>query len=415
MASAASELNEPHVLAHTKRHLFPDEGTETTYAVVDTQFTSERWLADGGISPEITETLAPFNHVRLGTGFPDLVGVRSLDDELVAVNRLGNEPPLIAIEAKGYTNSGTVDVERGVVQAYDRLHEANAAYVTAPSSAISGSARTLARELNVGVLAVEPSGDVIPLERPRVVGNRTTTEAEAIRFQASAQGVVDDSFGLNHPKNYLGYPLAHYADGPTDELMRENRVVREIGDAKRGAAVLGLIDEQPSEVRLTALGREVVRFALDRYGSVERALTEFRNWYRKSRCFYDLAPEWGLLTRRVVYDYPATQLIVEELQRLHEDGETEPNLVQLIEYLHELHPTFTIELFVRGTDDARNRVLGPDGGLRIDALTDGNVYHSPTVFQFKAILYHAGILTERGAEPSKLDPTEDMWALRNSL
>ncbi|KZN22754.1 hypothetical protein A4G99_18705 [Haladaptatus sp. R4] len=415
MASAASELSEPHVLAHAKRHLFPDDGAGTTYAVVDTQFTSEQWLADGAITPEITETLAPFNHVCIGTGYPDLVGVRSLDDELVAVNRLGSDPPLIAIEAKGYTKSGTVDVERGVVQAYDRLHEANVAYVTAPSSAISESARTLARELNVGVLAVEPGGAVTPLELPRVVGNRTTTEAEAIRFQASAQGVVDDSFGLNHPKNYLGYPLAYYADGSTEELMRENKVVREIDSAKRGAIVLGLVKKRPNGIRLTALGREVVRFALGRYGSVERALNEFQNWYRKSRCFYDLAPEWGLLTRRVVFDYPATQLIVEELQRLHEDGETYPNLVQLVEYLYELHPTFTIELFVRGTDDARNRVLGPEGELRINALTNGNVYHSPTVFQFKAILYHAGILTERGAEPSNLDPRADTWALRNSL
>ena len=415
MASAARELSEPHVLAHTKRHLFPDDGAEATYAVVDTQFTSERWLADGAITAEITEMLAPFNHVRIGTGYPDLVGVRSLDDELVAVNRLGSEPPLIAVEAKGYTKTGRVDVERGVVQAYDRLHEANAAYVTAPTGSISESARTLARELNVGVLGVGPSGTVTSLERPRVVGNRTTTEAEAIRFQASAQGVVNDSFGLNHPKNYLGYPLAHYADGSTEKLMRENKVVREIGSAKRGAAVLGLVEEGPNSVRLTALGREVVRFALDRYGSVERALNEFSNWFRKSHCFYDLAPEWGLLTRRVVFDYPATQLIVEELQRLHEDGENEPNLIQLVEYLHELHPTFTIELFVRGTDDARNQVLGPEGELRIDALADGNVYHSPTVFQFKAILYHAGILTQRGAEPSNLDPTADTWALRNSL
>jgi hypothetical protein len=261
--------------------------------------------------------------------------------------------------------------------------------------------------LNVGVLAVEPSGTVTPLELPRVVGNRTTTEAEAIRFQASAQGVVNDSFGLNHPKNYLGYPLAHYANGATGELMKANKVVREVGDAKRGAVVLGLIEERPNGVHLTALGREVVRFAIDRCGSAERALNAFHDWYRKSRCFYDLAPEWGLLTRRIVFDYPATQLIVEELQRLHDDGEAEPDLVQLVEYL--------LELFIRGTEDARNRVLGSDGDLRINALEDGNVYHSPTVFQFKAILFHAGILTERGAGPSNLDPTADRWALRNSL
>ena len=42
-------------------------------------------------------------------------------------------------------------------------------------------------------------------------------------------------------------------------------------------------------------------------------------------------------------------------------------------------------------------------------------YHSPTVFQLKAMLYHAGILTERGSEPSNLEPESDEWALREPL
>ncbi|WP_135824648.1 hypothetical protein [Halorussus ruber] len=415
MASAAQNLTEPRVLAHTKRRLFPDDSADDSYAVVDTQFTADRWLAEERLDRELAEVLAPFNHVRVGSGYPDLVGVRLLDDEFLAVERFGDDPPLVAIEAKGYTESGRVGVERGVVQAYDRLHEANAAYVAAPAKAVSQSARTLARELNVGVLGVEADGSVEPLETPRLVGSRTTTETSAIRFQASAQGVANKSFGLNHPKNYLGYPLAHYADGPTAELMKENKVVREVDSARQGAAFLNLVDDRPEGVRLTPLGREVVRFALHRYDSAEDALATFPNWYRKSKCFYDLAPSWGQLTRRVVFAYPATQLLVEEIQHLHEDGFPEPMLVDLVEYLHELHPSFTVELFIRGTDDARERVLDRDGELRTAPLADGNIYHSPTVFQLKAMLFHAGILTERGAEPSNLDPESDLWALREPL
>jgi hypothetical protein len=415
MASAARDLTEPHVLAYTKRRLFPDEGTDDSYAVVDTQFATDRWLADGQIDAEITDVLSPFNHVRVGSGYPDLVGVRLLDDEFLAVERFGDDPPLVAIEAKGYTESGRVGVERGVVQAYDRLHEANAAYVAAPAGAVSQSARTLARELNVGVLGVTSDGAVEPLETPRLVGSRTTTETSAIRFQASAQGVANKSFGLNHPKNYLGYPLAHYADDPTEDLMAEYKVVREVESARQGAAFLNLINDRPDRVRLTPLGREVVRFALNRYDSVEEALATFPDWYRKSKRFYDLAPAWGQLTRRIVFAYPATQLLAEEIQHLHEDGFAEPTLVQLVRYLYEQHPSFTIELFVRGTDDARGRVLGSDGELRTAPLSDGTIYHSPTVFQLKAMLYHAGILTERGAEPSNLDPESDVWALREAL
>ena len=198
--SSAGALTEPRVLAQTKTQLFP-EPVEDAYVVADTQFAQERWVDDRPIDADVRSTLAPFNHVQVGTGYPDIVGVRQLDDDLLAVDRLGDEPPLIAVEAKGYTGSGGVDVERGVVQAYDRLHEANVAYVTAPAGAVTQSAQTLARELNVGVLGVRPDGDLRVLERPRVVGNRTATEATAIRFQASAQGVADKSFGLNHPKN----------------------------------------------------------------------------------------------------------------------------------------------------------------------------------------------------------------------
>ena len=413
MSSAAS-LSEPQVLAHTKRRLFPDDDDSTAYAVVDTQFAQDEWLAAEAISADIRSQLAPFNHVKIGSGYPDLVGVRVLESELLAVDRLGDQPPLIAIEAKGYTDSGAVGVETGVVQAYDRLHEVNAAYVAAPQSAIPQSARTLARELNVGVLAVGPDGAVEPLEVPRVVGNRTSDEASAIRFQATAQGVADRSFGLNHPKNYLAYPLAAYHPDDTETVLAE-RVVQAVDSARQGAAFLGLITDTPADERLTPLGQEVVRFALDRYGSADAALDAFEAWKGSRGRFCEVAPEWGVVARRVVWAYPATQLLVEELQTMHDDGISSPSLVDLVEWMHVHHPTVTVELFIRGSESVRSRVLDGDGRLRVEQLEDGNVFHSPTVFQLKAMLYHAGILADRGAEPHRLDPAIDSWQLREPL
>ncbi|MCQ4334505.1 hypothetical protein KM295_13670 [Natronomonas sp. F2-12] len=413
MASAAS-LSEPRVLAHAKRRLFPEDGDQNAYAVVDTQFSTAEWLAERSVPPSIRERLAPFNHVRVGSGYPDLVGVRSLDSELLAVGRFGDRPPLVAVEAKGYTTGGTVDAERGVVQAYDRLGEANAAYVAAPLAAVSRTDRTLACELNVGVLGVEPDGTVTPLERPRVVGNRTADEATAIRFQATAQGVAEKSFGLNHPKNYLAYPLALYHPDDTEEVLEE-RVVGATDSARTGAAFLGLIEERPDGVERTPLGGEVVRFALDRHGTVDAALSAFEEWQGSPVRFRELDPAWGAMARRVVWAYPATRLLVEELQTMYDDGIVDPSLVDLLEWLAVGHPTFAVELFVRGTDDARSRVLTADGDLRIEELSDGEVFHSPTVFQLKAMLFHAGILEDRGAEPSRLDPTTDSWRLRNPL
>jgi hypothetical protein len=414
MASAAEVLTEPRVLARSKQRVFPGIADGDGYAVTDTQFAVDEWVAGERIDDEVRASLAPFNHVRVGSGYPDVVGVTAVDSELLAVERVGSTSPLVVIEAKGYSRGGRVDVARGVVQARDRLDEANAAFVAAPTPAVSGSVRALAREVNVGVLGVDVDGSVRVLERPRVVGNRTTTETTAIRFQASAQGVADASFGLNHPKNYVGVPLAVQHRGATSTVLSE-RVVGAVEDAKRGAAFLGLVDDAPDRVRLTALGREVVRFALDEYGSVDAALDAFGEWKRSRQRFCELAPRWGRLVRRVLWAYPATQLLVEELQHMHDDGIEEPSLVDVVTYLHELHPSFTVELFVRGTDDARRRVLDEDGDLDRESLADGSVYHSPTVFQLKAMLYHAGVLTERGAEPSNLDPRADVWRLRNAL
>lgn len=407
-------MSEPQVLAHAKQRLFPESDRDGSYAVCDTQFAMREWVAGRRVPDEVRSVLAPFNHVRVGSGYPDLLGVRKLGSEFLAVERFGEEPPLIAVEAKGYTESGTVDVERGVVQAYDRLDEANAAFAVAPVPAISESARTLARELNVGVIGVDSDGGVSALEVPRVVGNRTSDEASAIRFQATAQGVANKSFSLNHPKNYLAYPLAVVHERGTDDVLAE-RVIGAVDGARTGATFLGLVEDQPHRVRVTPLGQEVVRFALDEYGSVDAALSVFEDWRARRQRFVDLTPRWGGLARRVIWEYPATQLIVSELQNLHDDGTTAPSLVDLVTWLHSQHPSFTVELFVRGTEDARSRVLTEDGDLERDALRSGTVYHAPTVFQLKAMLYHAGLLAERGAEPSRLDPESDSWQLRTPV
>jgi hypothetical protein len=416
--SSAAPLAEPQVLAHAKRRLFPADDESDSYVVADTQFAQSEWLAEQPIPDRIREQLAPFNHVRVGSGYPDLVGVRCLDAELLAVDRLGDDPPLVAIEAKGHTGAGGgVNVERGVVQAYDRLHEANAAYVAAPAGTISQSDRTLARELNVGVLAIHEDGEVSPREVPRVVGNRSADEASAIRFQATAQGVADKSFGLNHPKNYLAYPLAVQHADATEDVLAE-RVVEAVDGARTGAEFLGLVQEAPDRSgrsTLTPLGEEVVRFALDEYGSVDAALDEFANWQRSQQRFCELAPKWGLLTRRVLWAYRATPLLVTELQAMHDDGIPDPSLVDLVEWLHVQHPTFTVELFLKGSEDVRARALTDDGDLRREPLMEGESYHSPTVFQLKAMLYHAGVLADRGAEPHRLDPPTDSWRLRHPI
>ncbi|MFB6283789.1 MAG: hypothetical protein ABEK59_07640 [Halobacteria archaeon] len=405
-------LTEPDVLAATKTELFSSDA-ETGYVVTDTQFAQTYWNDDEPIDKETKTTLSPFNHVSVGSGYPDLVGVEKLEPRYLACEPPEREPPFVVVEAKGYSQ-GTVDVEGGLFQAYDRLHEANIAYVSAPREGVNNSHRTLARELNIGILGVNRDGGLEVLERPRIVGNRVSREATAIRFQAGAQGVADKSFGLNHPKNYLAVPIAHHHTGDTEDLIQDY-VVGAVDDAVRGAIFLGLVEKHGEGLRLTPMGREVVRFSQRRYSSLIRSLEEFRDWQGSRKRFVDVAPLWGEVARRVVFEYPATELLVTKLQEMSNDGVGSPSLVEFVERLHRSHPTFTVELFIRGDTGVRERVLSEDGGLVTCELRDGDVYHSPTVFQLKAMLFHSGVLTERGREPDKLDPCSDVWCLRESL
>ena len=406
--------DEPEVLAVTKQTLFPP-GEDGAYAVTDTQFARTAWTAGGSIPEEVRDILTPFNHVQLGSGYPDLVGIGHLPERFVQGDEVLaqlDSRPLIAVESKGYAQ-GDVDVERGIMQAHDRLADANVAYLSAPASAITGSARSLARDLNVGVMGIS-GGTVEVFETPRIVGAQAPEAAQAIRFQATAQGVADQSFGLNHPKNYLAYPLAEYHPESTDEVLSRH-VVDAVDSARRGAEFLGLVSSTPHGTELTNLGRELVRLAIDLEGSLEEALRRFEGWQRSRQRLVDVAGEWGTLARWVVYEYPATELLVEELQRLHQAGHEEPTLRELVLAIHEEHPAFAVELFIRGTDSARQVVFREDDSLDPDALSRGDVYAAPTTFQLKAMLYHAGILSERGAEPHRLDPEADVWTLRNPL
>lgn len=411
---ARSAHTEPAVLAAVKRDLFPADRPGRSYAVTDTQFAADEWLPGRPVPDEVRAALAPFNRVRIGSGYPDLVGVGQPDDGFLQGRTPTGSPPLIVVEAKGAVGSRPVDVGGGLVQAHDRLVEANAAFVAAPATAVSAADRAMARELNVGLLEVASAGTVEPVVAPRTVGARGSGSADAIRFKASTSGVTDRSFGLNHPKNYVAYPLALHHPGETRARL-EAHVVGAVDAAAKGAAFLNLIDLRPDGPALTPMGEEVVRFGLATHGSIEEALSSFEALRGSRRRFVDAAPGWGRLTRWITMSYPATRVIVVALQSLHDDGHASPSLVDLVRRLFDRRPTFAVELFVRGTEVARARVLEDDGGLRPAALTDGSVYHAPTVFQLKAILFHAGVLTERGAEPHRLEPESDVWALREPL
>jgi len=112
-------------------------------------------------------------------------------------------------------------------------------------------ARAQARNLNVGVVAVEDTDSARVVEPARVTGaGEFSTTINAVRLRATTHRLTAGSFPVNHPKNYLGYALALAADGDTDTVHADN-VINAISGGRRGAILLNLVDDQPNGDLLT--------------------------------------------------------------------------------------------------------------------------------------------------------------------
>ncbi|WP_049985436.1 hypothetical protein [Halobellus rufus] len=399
-------LAEPAVLAAAKETLYPDlPDRSDQYVVTESQFTADSW-GEWSVPEEVRERLRPFNSIRLSSGEPDLLGV-GLPSGTVLDGDV-SESPVVAVEAKGHrANGGAVDVARGIEQVHSRLSEVNLGYVAVPAESVTETSRSLARELNVGVVGVESADAASVLEPPRVTGaGEFSTGVEAIRFQARTHRLTDGSFPVNHPKNYLGYALALAADGDTEATYAEH-VIRLVGDGRRGAVLLGLVDPRGVD-RLTHLGREVVRFARSECGSVEAALARFDEWTGSQERFTELAPRWAQLARSVTMQYEPTTLVVDALENLHRDGVRPARLPAVAEAACEINRPLAVEVFF--TERERDAVLRSDGTLDPTALDDPSVYKSGLHFQYKAQLYHVGLVTDRGTD-DKAAALDDEWAL----
>ena len=407
----AVTLAEPTVLAAAKDTLYPDiDTTPDQYAVTETQFTQSTW---GGwtIPDALRDRLAPYNTIRLAAGEPDLLGVGMPATDVL--NSDAATTPVTVIEAKGHnTDPSGADVARGITQAHAHLPEVNLGYVAAPAPSVTDAARAQARNLNVGVIAVDTTDTARVVEPARVTGaGEFSTTIDAVRLQATTHRLTDGSFPVNHPKNYLGYALALAADGDTDAVYADN-VINAISGGRRGAILLNLVDDQPTGDSLTHLGAEVVRFARDQHGSVTAALAEFDTWTGSRTRFTELAPRWAQLARSVAIQYEPTRLIVTALERLHDDGVRDASLADVALEATHINQPLAVEVFF--TQNRRDEVLTADGDIHQAVLTDPAVYKSGIHFQFKYQLYHLGILTTGGTD-DKGEVLSNEWRLEQAV
>jgi len=406
-------LSEPVVLAEAKDFL--TQNIEGGYAVVDAQFRRSKW-GDETISEQVRKRLQPINSLQMGDGYPDAL-IAPPRDELYSEPSRNTVTaiPLAVVEAKGETTGSNRNAGRvAITQAHGHLGEVNLGYAALPGSIVSEGERALARELNIGLVAIGRNGCEL-LERPRVVGSETSETTETIRFHAKLGGIAVESLKKNHPKNAIGYALSVQQDVDPDPVFKEY-VIQSVDDARLDATALGLVGDQFDRSQLTTLGREAVRTIAYHYDGVVPALEAIQEQRGSSARFIDELPVMGTVVRQVLLTYPPTQVLVNTLAELAKSGYHEPSLARLSKTIAEERPSLALDLFVSPND--RDYVLDDSEGhgkIDLEKLEEGEVYSTHTTFQYKAMLYHVGILTQRGHDTkSELDPESAIWALENT-
>jgi len=219
----------------------------------------------------------------------------------------------------------------------------------------------------------------------------TGNDTEAIT-NPSGDPIDINNLHLNHPKNYLAVPLAVATEGDTAELI-DKYAVSLPNRAIKGAKELGLITNNEE---LTELGETVIINAITEHGSIENTLIEFKSLQRSPKRFVNEYPEWSSITKRLVSKYDATTQIVKFLR---EQGPLQ--LDQLTRLLWKQKPQLAKSVFLKEGEE--------DPSLK--NLSETSRYDSAATFQYKSMLYHSGVVSSRGQDTSRLNPTTDTWEL----
>jgi hypothetical protein len=194
-------------------------------------------------------------------------------------------------------------------------------------------------------------------------------------------------------------------------------VIQSVDDARLDATALGLVGDGFDRRQLTALGREAVRTITYHYGGTQPALKAIQEQRGRSARLIDELPVMGSVARQVLLVYPPTQVFVNTLSGLATEGHRTPSLARVAETIAQERPTVALDLFVSPGD--REDVLEDSTEQRqinVEKFEDGTVYSTHTTFQYKAMLYHVGLLTSRGHDTkSELDPQSSVWALEDPM
>jgi hypothetical protein len=212
-------------------------------------------------------------------------------------------------------------------------------------------------------------------------------------------------FSLSNIKNYAAAAVASAHHGDTDTLL-ENYVTSMASEARNGAEEIGLLDGDHDP---TQAGWFLAGAYADKFGGLGGALDHFKEM-KGTRGRYVEAEPWALdVLRPVMMEHEQIQILADVLEAVDEPL----TLRELTERMYEQKPEFVKQAILRDGEREQERVFGAEGD-ELNDLESAHVYRSTTAHKLKSVGYHAGVFTTTGDVPSRLEPTEQMWAIETA-
>ncbi len=225
------------------------------------------------------------------------------------------------------------------------------------------------------------------------------TEQSTIKLNEAVK-----AFSFTHAKNYFGVPLAVASSEPTDEVI-SSTLVDLPERARNGAEALNLITRSGD---LTKLGETIVE-TITTETTISGELQTFESLKGTTERFIDVAPRyWHPIVQHVLKQHPITGNVVTLLESTGPVTLTELTQVAV----RTDHPVK--EMLLRNPETF-DPVDEEKRGSESESFSTPEVYTGAAVYQFKNLLFHCGIITERGADTSALIPDQDVWALEPAL
>jgi hypothetical protein len=376
MNSSHNITSEAEVVHSLKSHLttIGIGGSSVSSIIVDSDgsYTNSRYRA----------SLEPMASLRInGYRIDTICGIR-----------LGNQPFVCGFEVKHRFE----EWRQGVSQAANYRSAVHQAYLAIPMDAkkSTNDLERQARQLGVGVLLRDDKRwhEAVLPEEPRPLPNKLDITQRLLVGVPLARRLQ-----LNHPLNYLvvAHLRALYRSDSLEPLLATHWSDLGSQGTRRhaidGAQSLGLID---MDGQLTVDGSIVADLLREMRFSTDHAIN-------KRARLADVAPQLAVVARVCLLRQPAVRLVLEALQRASASG---LGIGQLIAKARDRDRLLSDALFLSNPDLDK-----------IDCLRSAD-YNASTVFKFKQVMWHAGILSTKahassGGKREEYAPENDIWRL----